>query len=148
MAYDDRNPDDLARRMCEEGIPPDRDLLPGINAAIDREEARRSVRPGDRAVPWPRLLAVAASLTVVLVAAWSGVHRDEGDLGPDGAPQVAVLAEPAGDGGMDVIDRALDELNEALTLDPDNRNLSRLVLMVYQKRGALLRKNDGTGYLP
>ena len=147
MANDERRPDGLGRRMRDGGIPPDRDLLPEINAAIDREEARRSVRPAG-VVPWPRLLAVAAALTVVLVSAWTAVHRDEVELGPLGGPEMALLDTPdEGDGGMDVIDRALDELNQALDGDPENRNLSRLVLMVHKKRGDLLRRTDGTGNL-
>lgn len=147
MAHDERHPDRLGRRMRDGGVPPDRDLLPEINAAIDREEARRSVRPPGR-VPWPRLVAVAAALTVVLVSAWTAVYRDEAELGLLDGPEVALLGTPAeGDGGMDVIDRALDELNRALDGDPENRNLSKLVLMVHQKRGDLLRRTDGTGDL-
>jgi hypothetical protein len=147
MAHDERHPDRLGRRMRDGGVPPERDLLPEINAAIDREEARRSVRPPDR-VPWPRLMAVAAALTVVLVSAWTAVYRDETGLGPLPGPQLAAREETdPGDGGMDVIDRALDELNRALATDPENRNLSRLVLMIHQKRGDLLLRTDGTGDL-
>jgi len=47
------------------------------------------------------------------------------------------------DDGLDVIDRALDELNAALSTDPENKNLSKLVLMVHQKRGNLLRRTTG-----
>lgn len=142
----------VARAMRDEGVPPDRDLLPEIDAAIDREESRRSVRR-DQAVPWPRLLAVAAALTVVLVAAWSGVYRDEIELGTVGGPEYAALegGVPEGtatdDGGLGVIDQALDELNAALNADPENRNLSSLVLMVHKKRGNLLRRTEGTGML-
>jgi hypothetical protein len=143
----------VARGMRDEGVPPDRDLLPEINAAIDREESRRSVRSDRRAVPWPRLLAVAAALTVVLVSAWTAVYRDEIDLGSIGGPQLAALdtapasASEADGGGLGVIDQALDELNAALNADPENRNLSSLVLMVHKKRGDLLRRTEGTGML-
>lgn len=152
MENDAKHLSRVARAMRDEGVPPDRDLLPEIDAAIDREENRRSVRR-ERAVPWPRLLAVAAALTVVLVAAWSGVYRDEIELGPIGGPEYAAL-DPSADGvagtdddGLGVIDQALDELNAALNADPENRNLSSLVLMVHKKRGNLLRRTEGTGML-
>lgn len=153
MVNDDRHLSRLARGMRDEGLPPDRDLLPGINAAIDREEGRRRVQPVRSAVPWPRLVAVAAALTVVLVGAWSGVHRDEIGLGPVGVPEYAALdTDPSATsesdgGGLGVIDQALDELNAALNADPENRNLSSLVLMVHRKRGDLLRRTEGTGML-
>ena len=44
--------------------------------------------------------------------------------------------------GLAVIDQALDELNLALADDPENRNLSHLVLMVHKTRGNLLRRNS------
>ena len=44
--------------------------------------------------------------------------------------------------GLAVIDKALDELLLALKDDPENRNLSHLVLMVHKTRGHLLRRNS------
>ena len=140
----------LARGLRDQGVPPDRDLLPEIEAAIDREEDRRRVRSGRTAVPWPRLVAVAAALTVVLVAAWTGVHRDEAGLDTLDGPRLAALdtgpAEAETD-EMGLIDRALDELNAALDADPENQGLSRLVLMVHKKRGDLLRRTSGSDLL-
>ena len=43
------------------------------------------------------------------------------------------------------IERALGELGQALAADPDNPNLSRLVLMVHRTRGELLRRNPEPG---
>ena len=152
MENDAKHLSRVDRAMRDEGVPPDLDLLPEIDAAIDREESRRSVRR-EQAVPWPRLLAGAAALTLVLVAAWSGVYRDELDLGPRGGPEYAALDRAtdgvtgSDDGGLGVIDHALDELNAALNADPENRNLSSLVLMVHKKRGNLLRRTEGTGML-
>ena len=50
------------------------DAARAVNAAIDREEDRRSVRPAGTAVPWPRLLAVAAALGEPVA-----VSRDAGE---------------------------------------------------------------------
>ena len=148
MERDQKHLSRLARGMRDSGAPPDRDLWPEIDATIDREEGRRSVRPGDPGIPWPRLIAVAAALTVVLAAGWAGVRTDLVGQGNDfGVGPVAQLTandtnEDKG-GGLDVIDNALDELNAALSSNPEDRNLTRLVLMIHQKRGDLLRRTTG-----
>jgi hypothetical protein len=148
MERDQKHLSRLARGMRDSGVPPDRDLWPEIDATIDREEGRRSVRAGDQGIPWPRLIAVAAALTVVLAAGWAGVRTDLVGSGNDfGVGPVAQLTandthEDEGS-GLDVIDNALDELNAALSSNPEDQNLTRLVLMIHQKRGNLLRRTTG-----
>jgi len=148
MERDQKHQSRLARGMRDSGVPPDRDLWPQIDATIDREEGRRSVRHEDKAIPWPRLIAVAAALTVVLAAGWAGVRNDL--VGPGNGLGVGTVAQLAtnetdedGGSGLDVIDNALDELNAALSSNPEDRNLSRLVLMIHQNLGVLLRRTTG-----
>jgi len=152
MERDEKHLSRLARGMRDSGVPPDRDLWPEIKSAIEREESRRSVHGGDPGIPWPRLIAVAAALTVLLAAGWTGVRRDAfspgmspgAGLGTGPVTQLTALdTQDEEDDGLDVIDRALDELNAALSTDPENKNLSKLVLMVHQKRGNLLRRTTG-----
>jgi len=138
----------LAGQIREEGTAPDRDLWPDIDAAIDRAEHRSVIRsPRRKGRPWLRLAAVAAALTVMLAAGWAGIRSITGDaiIGGVTTQEVASL-----DGAVEsetpasclaVIDQALDELILALKDDPENRNLSHLVLMVHKTRGNLLRRN-------
>jgi hypothetical protein len=127
----------LAGQLRDTGTAPDRDLWPDINAAIDSAEAGK--RPTGRRVadPW-RLAAVAAAVILMLAAGWVGIGSINGT-----APTTDV-AENQGsrEGGLAVLDRALEELNLALADDPDNRSLTQLVLMVHKSRGSLLRKNS------
>jgi hypothetical protein len=148
MERDQKHLSRLARGVRDSGVPPDRDLWPEIEAAIDREEGRRSVHGNDLGIPWPRLIAVAAALTVVLAAGWAGVRNDL--VGPNTSPGLGPVSQLAtndtdedGGSGLDVIDNALDELNAALSSNPEDRNLTRLVLMIHQKRGDLLRRTTG-----
>lgn len=145
MERDQKHMSRLARGMRDSGVPPDRDLWPEIDATIDREERRLSVRPRDPGIPWPRLMAVAAALAVLLAAGWAGVRNDLVVPGLDEkvGPVAQLTAHEDKGSGMDVIDNALDELNAALSSNPEDRNLSRLVLMIHQKRGNLLRRTTG-----
>ena len=138
----------LAGRMRDTGTAPDRDLWPNIDAAIDSAEHRTVIRaPRRQGLPWLRLVAVAAVLTLMLSAGWVGIRTITGDaiVGDTATQEVASLDgavesdSPAG--GLAVIDQALDELLLALKNDPENRNLSHLVLMVHKTRGNLLRRN-------
>jgi hypothetical protein len=130
--------------MRDTGTAPDRDLWPDINVAIDREEARSGSRkPRRRGGNWLRPVAVAAALTLMLAAGWVGIRTMTGDTvtqdlaSPDAVEQTEVPA-----GGLAVVDKALKELTLALADDPENRNLSHLVLMVHKTRGNLLRRNS------
>jgi len=144
----DRQLDRLAGQLREDGTPPERDLWPEIDAEISRREA--SGRRRQRAVPWWRLAAVAAAV-IALVFGSRVLLNGDGGPQPEQLAQTDVTA-PAGQtapgglaGGMETVDRALDELEAALAADPENRSLSRLVLMVHRTRGELLRRTTTTG---
>jgi len=129
----------LAGQMRDTGIAPDRDLWPDINAAIDRQDQRPGARKSRRTgAGWLRMTAMAAVMTLMLAAGWWGIRS----ITPE--PQLPGLAEEAADpvSGMTVIDQALDELQLALAEDPENRNLSHLVLKIHKTRGNLLRRNS------
>ena len=72
-------------------------------------------------------------------AGWVGIRSITGDAA---LPDIAVQSEEAPSSGLAVINQALDELTLALADDPENRNLSHLVLMVHKTRGNLLRRNS------
>ena len=127
----------LAGQLRDTGTAPDRDLWPDINAAIDRAEAEKNPAGRRPADPW-RLAAVAAALILMLAAGWVGIGSINGT-----GPTTDVAEDPGSpEGGLAVLDRALEELNLALADDPDNRSLTQLVLMVHKSRGSLLRKNS------
>jgi len=137
-------------------IAPERDLLPGVHAAIDASAARRT------RVQW---LAAAAAI-VVLAAAAAGVRWiTVPAVSPDGAvassgtvddlwrhqsaemerlltysrqtldpATVRVLEE-----NLRIIDRALTEARAALRSDPGNPVLEELLLATHRKRLDLLR---------
>ncbi|MEN8008114.1 MAG: hypothetical protein ABFS42_13925 [Candidatus Krumholzibacteriota bacterium] len=135
----DRQLERLAGQMRDIGTAPDRDLWPDIEAAIDREEqGGRSRLPSRHVAGWLRITATAAALTLMLAAGWLGMRSITGQRA---VPELAGRPE-AGSNGMAVIDQALDELTLALADDPENRNLSHLVLMVHKTRGNLLRRNS------
>ena len=138
----------LAEQMRDAGTAPERDLWPDIDAAIDSAEHRTVIRaPRRQGLPWLRLVAVAAVLTLMLSAGWVGIRTitEEAITGDKTTQEVASLDgavesdSPAG--GLAVIDQALGELTLALRDDPENRNLSHLVLMIHKTRGNLLRRN-------
>ncbi len=136
----DRDPrlDPLASRMRENGQPPERDLWPGIEEAIDRRE--QTGRRRSRAGRW-RLVAAAAALAVIVLGVRDlRAPRENGPLPMSAKGTTLAVAEGADDTGRMAIDRALAELNEAMSLDPDNPNLSKLVLMVHRTRGEMLRR--------
>jgi hypothetical protein len=136
----------LTPDLREKGIAPGEDLWPGIEAAMERAEGERpSVRPNSGGRIW-RLAAVAASLALILGLGHVGTMDTSSHLAqaPSGPPQMA-SAEffPVSDSRSELrkLDHTLGELNQALSQDPDNRNLSRLVLLVHRSRADLLRHN-------
>jgi hypothetical protein len=138
--------DRLAAKLRDQGIPPERDLWPEIDAAIARRE-RAGL--GRRNPPWWRLAVAAAAVLMLAI----GYRELAGPL-PGGGPErmapttetVAQAAErPAQAGGLATLDQALQQLQEALDADPHNLSLSRLVLMVHQARSELLCKTLTTG---
>ncbi|MBE0565233.1 MAG: hypothetical protein IH621_04685 [Krumholzibacteria bacterium] len=135
--------DRLAAKLRDEGVAPERDLWPEIDAAITRRE-RAGL--GRKSLPWWRMAGAAAA--VLILAVGIGTMLPGG--GPEGpapaGPEVVrMTTEPAETGGMATLDRALEQLEEALAADPDNLSLSRLVLMVHKTRSELLRRNLTTG---
>jgi len=145
----DRQLQRLAGQLRDMGTTPDRDLWPDINAAIDRQDNRPGQRESRRrGGTWLRMTAVAAALTLMLAAGWVGIRSINGDS-ITGESITGDLESPDGvagnedqPSGLAVIDQALDELTLALTDDPENRNLSHLVLMVHKTRGNLLRRTS------
>lgn len=129
----------LAGQLRDTGIAPDRDLWPEIQAAMDQADAEpvpQVSRP--KKGSWLRFTAVAAALTLMLAAGWVGVRSITSEVS---LPDLVVESDSA-TSGLAVIDQALDELVLALVDDPENRNLSHLVLMVHKTRGNLLRRNS------
>jgi hypothetical protein len=137
----DRQLQRLAGQMRDMGTAPDRDLWPDINAAIERQDQRPGHRePRRRGGNRLRMTAVAAALVLMLAAGWAGIQSITGDLGST----EGVAGNQDQPSGLAVIDQALDELTLALADDPENRNLSHLVLMVHKTRGNLLRRTSDT----
>ena len=136
----DKQLERLAGQMRDTGVAPDRDLWPDIEAAIDKEDLgprHRVSRQGKG--NWLRFSAMAAALTLMLGAGWVGIRTITGDVA---MPDIAGQSGEAPPSGLAVINQALDELTLALADDPENRNLSHLVLMVHKTRGNLLRRNS------
>ena len=135
----DRQLQRLAGQLRDTGTPPNRDLWPDINTAIDLQEKKFGERPSrGRGGHRLRLAAVAATLVVMTAAGWVGIQSLTGELdAPDFAGEPEAPAS-----GLEVIDKALDELKLALADDPENKNLSHLVLMVHKTRGNLLRRTS------
>lgn len=138
--------DRLAGTLRDEGIAPERDLWPGIDAAITRREQAGRARRG---LPWWGWAAAAAATVVLALGLGLATNRSGGgEPSPDRAPTpvAAMVSEaPVVTGGMESLDQALEQLQAALAADPENLSLSRLVLMVHKSRGELLRKTLTAG---
>lgn len=137
----ERQVERLAARLRDEGQAPERDLWPEIAAAIDRCERPRRRRPET----W-QLVSVAASLLLLVgMGLLGGVILPAGQAPlADGTPAAVTLTateDTDSAGGLQAVDRAWNELRAALELDPNNTNLSRLVLLVHRSRGQLIRQH-------
>lgn len=139
----------LAPQLRERGIAPERDLWPRIEAQI----ARREPGGGRGGLRIWRVAALAASLLLIVGVGWLQWQgpgaidaptgpRAERSLGPvpDAAPDVTA-AEPVDRlaSARDLVDDALDKLNEARRQEPDNAGLTRLLVMIQESRGDLIR---------
>jgi hypothetical protein len=132
----------LAGQLRDTGVAPDRDLWPDIDASMDSHKQTSGNGISRRRGPGRlRMAAVAAALVAMLAAGWAGIRTitTDADFSDVAGPTAEQTAESPR--GLSVIDQALDELTLALADDPENRNLSHLVLMVHKTRGNLLRRN-------
>ncbi len=138
--------DRLAGTLRDEGIAPERDLWPAIDAAITRREQAGRARRG---LPWWGWAAAAAATLVLALGLGLATNRSgRGEPGRDRAPlpvATSIDEAPVAASGMQSIDQALTQLEAALAADPENLSLSRLVLMVHKSRGELLRKTLTAG---
>jgi hypothetical protein len=142
----DRQLERLAGQLRDDGVAPERDLWPDIDAGI----ARREASGGRRTASWWRLAAAAAAVAAVVLGSRVLLTTQKGSeperFARTDISAAAAESAPGGlAGGMETVDRALDELEAALAADPENRSLSRLVLMVHRTRGELLRRTTTTG---
>lgn len=133
--------DRLAGQLRDEGVAPQRDLWQGIDQAISATEQRQIGPRPVRRWDWPQIAAIAAVLVVLVSAGWVSLQRGGPmDLLAEAPGQVAEMVA-ADQSGLDVINQALFELNQALAKDPDNRSLANLALMLHQSRGKALRQD-------
>lgn len=134
----------LAHRLRDDGVAPERDLWPDIEARLDSAPRSAPGRTPFRADTWWRLAAVAATLTLLVGAGYfSGSPSNVGPVAP-----VAMVDEPvvetsteteAGPSLLNRLNNTISELEAAMALDPDNLKLTRLSLMAHKSRGQLLR---------
>ena len=143
----DRQVDHLTGSLRDKGAVPGRDLWPEIEEAIGRtEQAALKSRKPARLTTW-RIAALAASLALILGLGYIGTtgnksleaHRADTGQDLDLAYSGAVGDEDLS--ALQRLDRTLSGLNNALNQDPENRNLSRLVLLVHKSRANVLRQN-------
>ena len=132
--------DRLAADLRDQGVAPQRDLWADIDRNISAAE-NRLLRPAlHRRRTWPQFVATAAVVTVLLTAGWWGLQQRAGFTSA-ADPVASLEADTSVFSDMDVIDQALTEVNLALALDPDNRSLTHLALMLHQSRGRMMRQN-------
>jgi hypothetical protein len=151
----DRQVSALAARLRDEGVAPERDLWPDISRALDAAGAPGRAVGRRTAARSGSLWAAAALAACVLVAVGAGLTG----VRPGSDPVARSPEVPAADGnrrkrwagvgadvrtgghapGLRAVEAALDELQAALVLSPDDPDLSRLVLMIHHSRGRLLR---------
>ncbi len=140
----DEQVDRLAKQLRDDGVAPERDLWGEIDQAIATTE-QNQIRP--RRVlhwDWPQIAATAAVIVVLVSAGWWGQQRGQSNGPPEITGQVAGRqATKPDESGLDMIDKALLELNQALAKDPDNRSLANLALMLHQSRGKVMRQQAG-----
>ena len=152
----DKQVNKLARQLRDEGVAPERDLLPGILESIGDQECRtgpesrvrvmppnQSRRFFDAAAGW-RLAAVAATLVLLF---GSGYFRSISQ-GPSNESNLAMneesteMVSPQASGNKSLLrglNQTISELASAQALDPDNLKLTRLSLLVHRSRANLLR---------
>lgn len=136
----------LAPRLRDRGIAPERDLWPGIEETIARMEPRR--RRGRGFELW-RVAALAASLLLLLGVGWvqwSGPDPDALRPGPRAESPTRAAPVIAGEtspdklvAARDLLDDALERLDEARRSHPESAGLTKLIVMIHESRGDLIR---------
>ena len=146
----DRQIDRLTSSLREEGAAPVRDLWPEIDEAISRTEQNSLPRRQSRGIGTWRIAALAATVALAIGLGYVGTtgdkipqtNRAETGSEMDLAYNASAAADPAGPSVLQRLDRNLNDLNAALNLDPENRNLSRLVLLVHKSRASIMKQNS------
>ncbi len=130
----DKQINDLAKKMAEEGIAPPRDLWPEIEQAMDQAGQEKKPRRTFDPNAWYRLAAVAATLILLVGAGYFGGNPQQQPQGE----KVAVLVED-NPSLLQRLNNTISELDKAMALDPENIKLTRLSLMTHKSRANLLR---------
>lgn len=146
----DRQIDRLTSTMREEGTDPGRDLWPGIDEAISRTEQNSIHRGRSPGIGSWRIAALAATVALAIGLGYVGTtgdksleaYRAETGSEMDLAYNASAAADRAAPSVLQRLDRNLNDLNEALNMDPENRNLSRLVLLVHKSRATVMKQNS------
>ena len=138
----DRQLTELAGQLRERGMKPSRDLWPDIDRALgDQAPVVRQSRP---MALW-RVAALAATLALAVGLGYVGMSSQQAGNGERATlPEQMDLAQAAVPGEaatLENLDSTLQQLNDALSRDPGNPNLSRLVLLVHRSRASVLRQN-------
>ncbi len=135
----DKQIENLARELRYEGSLPERDLWPGIEAALDRESGAEPKRKSEKSVglfrastSW-RIAAVAATLVLIL---GSGYFRSEPGLNP-GSTELAVT-DSSESSLLQSLNQTIADLSAAQAQDPQNLKLTRLSLLAHKSRTQLL----------
>jgi hypothetical protein len=152
----DRQVAALAGRLRDDGIAPSRDLWSGIAAGLDAAGPAAGVRSGRDRTParsrssWPQaalaagiVLAIGLGLTPRGPTPGDTASRQRGEAsaGAPGSEMPSAAATPANAArdGLRALAQALDHVEAALAQSPDDPDLSRLVLLIHNSRGRLLR---------
>lgn len=136
----------LAPRLRKQGVAPERDLWPDIAAAIAGSEPRPRRPP---TLPLWRIAALAASLLLLLGVGWVQWNGQEAG-GLRAAPRAEIPAATAPviagetgpgrlDAARDLLDDALERLDEARRNHPESAGLTKLIVMIHESRGDLIR---------
>ena len=131
----------LSEELRETGQAPQRDLWPGIAAAIDQveqDQAPRRARSGPGA--W-QMAALAASVVLLVGMGYLGLTNPDQALvvqTDQTGPTLARAESPAS--GLAALDDTLRQLNDAMRTDPENHKLARLATLVHKSRANVMRR--------
>ncbi len=142
MAADkDSQLDRLNAQLRDNSSPPERDLWPGINAAITKEEKiiRQKKRGGLPGFWRPQLLWVAAAMAAfAMVLVSLDFQTNEKDVLRESVIQ-KMNTQVAFVQSENTLLGAIKKLEKAAQENPGDQNLSRLIRMVTSRQGDLLR---------